>query len=104
MQQELERFFAARFPDLEEGWTIEIRAFSATGGGSRYQEFCASPEEAARFVGRLPRDIEIYYGLNPRLGENGTKAGVPAVGCFQADVDDKHYNNDPKLSEEACFG
>lgn len=104
VRQSLEAFFTHHFGDIPTGHRIEIRAFPAAGGGKKVQEFFATPAQAAAFVATLEEGLEIYYGVNPRRGNNGTKEGVAEVVCLQADVDDKHFGNDPEASHDACYG
>lgn len=97
-------FFAARFADLEEGETIEIRPIHATSGRHHPREFCRTVDEAVAFVGRIEEGYEVYYGVNPRRGRDGTKAGVSRIFAIVADADDKHFSGDPEASYDAIMG
>lgn len=81
-------FLTARFPDLKRGERIEIRALDRRRGGAVVaRDFLATPAEAADYAGTLDVGLEIYYGINPRLGHDGTKAGVSRVLTGWADLD-----------------
>ena len=84
------QFFRALF-DLEEGETINIRTLHARSGRPGKQGFLATVEEAVAFVASMPSDMEIYFGVNPRVGRDGTKAGVSWCQLLHADVDSKRY-------------
>src|SRR5687768_420321 len=88
------KFFRQRFRGLQPGETIEIRAISRTTGRVVAREFLSSPKEAAAFVSQLDPALDIYCGINPRRGTDGTKAGVARITCLWADVDAKHFDND----------
>lgn len=87
-------FLAAHFGTLAPGETIEIRAFSSGGGAKRERGFFTDAREAARWIARKvdPR-LEVYYGVNPRLGDDGTKEGVSRILYAWADLDFKHFSS-----------
>jgi hypothetical protein len=81
-------FLLARFPTLERGERIEIRALDRNRAGAVVaRDFLSSPEEAADYVGTLDMGWEVYYGINPRLGRDGTKQGVSRILTSWADLD-----------------
>lgn len=97
-------FFRARFSDLEEGETIEIRPIHATSGKHHPRKFAATVEEAAEYVARVPEGFEVYYGVNPRRGKgDGGKTGVSRIVAITADADDKHFGHDPQASHDAVL-
>jgi hypothetical protein len=96
-------FFIARFPDLWDNETIEIRPIHATSGKHHPRSFCTTPAGAAAAVERVPEGFEVYYGVNPRRGRDGTKEGVSRITCVFADADDKHFGDDPAAAREAVM-
>lgn len=95
-------FLRARFPALERGERIEIRALDrAKGGAIVARGFFATPGEAVQYVAGLDMGWEIYYGINPRLGEDGTKKGVARALASWADLDFKHFDNDDELAQQS---
>jgi hypothetical protein len=54
-----------------------------------HRRFYAAPTEAAVYAIGLGRDHEVYAGVAPRLGEDGTKAGVSRLQALWADLDAK---------------
>lgn len=99
-RQRIATFFARHFSVLEPGEQIEIRAFR---DGKPLRSFHTTPDEAAAAVVALPADHDIYFGVNPRHDNLGTKAGVARSSCLWADVDDKHFGGDRELALRAIF-
>jgi hypothetical protein len=93
-------FLCARFGELERGERIEIRALDRSKGGTVVgRRFFASVKEACAYAASLPVGCEVYYGVNPRLGEDGTKAGVSRILVIWADLDYKHFDDDPDKAQ-----
>jgi hypothetical protein len=87
-------FLMQRFPAMERGERIEIRALDRHQGGSIVARgFFPSPEDAVEYAMGLNPAWEIYYGINPRLGSDGTKRGVTRILVNWADLDEKKYDD-----------
>src|SRR5690349_22462869 len=84
-------FFETLFGNLDKDEEINIRAFSARSGRRGYHDFKATPACAVEFVESLPNNLEIYFGVNARVGRDGTKEGVRWVRAYHADVDYKWF-------------
>jgi len=83
------------FYQLLPGEKIEVRAFSSGGGVKRHREFFTAPEEATQWiVSKVDPRLEIYAGVNPRLGNDGTKSGVSRLLYVWADFDFKHFSSE----------
>jgi hypothetical protein len=62
--------------------------------------FYADPKVAARNAILLGRREEVYVGVAPRLGENGTKAGVSRLQALWADLDARDgYTRDNRFKQ-----
>lgn len=96
-------FLAARFAALGPGETIEIRPIHATSGRHHQRTFAKTIDQAVRAVEAIPEGFEVYYGVNPRRGHDGTKAGVAWLTCLYADCDDKHFGNDHQAALDAIM-
>jgi hypothetical protein len=96
-------FLAARFAALGPGETIEIRPIHATSGRHHPRAFARTVDEALTAIAAIPEGFEVYYGVNPRTGRDGTKEGVAWLTCLYADADDKHFGNDPQASYDAIM-
>ena len=95
-------FLRRRFPTLERGERIEIRALDRNAGGAmRARGFFATPEEAADYAMSLDPGWEIYYGINPRLGEDGTKKGIARILCLWGDLDYKKFGASAEATRAA---
>jgi len=83
-------FLEARYSDLEPGERIELRTIDQQGAGRpivrQYWGNIAEVVEHARGVGE---GIDIYVGVNPRLGAGGHKTDVARIACHWADMDRK---------------
>lgn len=84
------QFLAAIF-QLEEGEQINVRAFHARSGRRGFHDFLPNAQGAWEYVQSLPSDLEIYFGVNPRRGRDGSKEGVTRAHLLHADVDDKRF-------------
>jgi putative DNA primase/helicase len=62
---------------------IEIRTFKPAT-----QSFCKSEMEAAEKAYQLcQKGIDVYYGVNPRIGNGGKKENVHYLSSFHAEID-----------------
>jgi hypothetical protein len=102
-QMTTREFLVARFGALGPGETIEIRPIHATSGRHHPRTFARSVDEALTAIGAIPEGFEVYYGVNPRRGREGTKEGVAWLTCLYADCDDKHFGGDPQASYDAIM-
>lgn len=84
-------FLRAIFSDLLPDEQINVRGFHARSGRRGYHDFLNTPDEAWEYAMSLPGDLEVYFGVNPRFGRDGSKAGVTGVILLHADVDDKRF-------------
>lgn len=96
-------FLAARFAALGPGETIEIRPIHATSGRHHPRTFARTVAEALQAIKAIPEGFEVYYGVNPRRGRDGTKAGVAWLTCLYADCDDKHFGGDHQAAYDALM-
>jgi hypothetical protein len=96
-------FLRTMFPGLAEHEQINIRAFHARSGRKGYNDFASTPEQAAEMVRQIPNDMEVYFGVNPRTGRDGSKEGVTRVHLYHADVDWKWYGGDRQAALDALL-
>lgn len=97
-------FLQQQFPALQPGEKIEIRAFYSQGGNRGLRDFFNSPQEATDWiVAKVPTTMEVYYGVNPRLGRDGTKEGVASIRTLWCDMDFKHFDS-PEDAEALLDG
>jgi len=62
--------------------------------------FLADAREAARWAVRLGAENDVYAGVAPRRGEDGTKKGVCRVPALWADLDAKGgHTRDGRVDE-----
>ncbi len=65
---------------------IEIRTFPK--GQRPGQYFCQTAKEASEIAFNLCNSgIDVYFGVNPRVGKRGKKENVHYVTVFHAEVD-----------------
>ena len=65
---------------------IEIRTFDKNNYAT--QNFFASEPEAAKQVYQLlQQGIDVYFGVNPRTGNGGSKENVHYLSAFHAEID-----------------
>lgn len=102
-QMTTREFLTARFANLGAGETVEIRPIHATSGRHHSRTFAKTVDEALEAIARIPEGFEVYYGVNPRQGHDGTKAGVAWLTCLYADCDDKHFGGDSQASYDAIM-
>lgn len=69
--------------------SIEVRHKEPGERRPMRRRFYADPAEAARDAVTLGLREEVYVGAAPRLGEDGTKAGVSRLQALWADLDVK---------------
>jgi len=80
------------FYHLLPGEKIEIRALTSGGGVRQARGFFDTPREATEWITtRVDPRLEIYAGVNPRLGNDGTNAGVSRLLYVWADFDFKLF-------------
>ena len=92
-------FFQTIFePTLNSGHgDIEIRTFPKDRPSQQF--FCKSESEAALTAGNLCNSgIDVYFGVNPRVGNAGKKENVHYLVAFHAEVD---YGTDGHKQEGA---
>ena len=80
-------FFNALFShDLDKGYgDIEIRIFTDPYGKSF---FCDSVDKAVRKAYELcANNIDVYFGVNPRIGKKGRKQNIQYLSAFHAELD-----------------
>jgi len=82
-------YFSSLHHSLGAEERIEIRHKLPGEGQPMCKKFFANPAEAARYAVSREGD-EVYAGVAPRLGENGTKTGVTCLCALWADYDLKH--------------
>ncbi|MFH1673598.1 MAG: hypothetical protein ABIF87_09290 [Pseudomonadota bacterium] len=78
-------FFTEIFePAFNSGYgNIEIRTFKPAT-----QSFFESETEAAESAYQLcQQGIDVYFGINPRIGNGGKKENVNYVSAFHAEID-----------------
>jgi len=78
-------FFIELFePSFNSGCgNIEVRTFSPVT-----QAFFASEPEAAEAVFNLcNQGIDVYFGINPRIGNGGKKENIQHVSSLHAEID-----------------
>jgi putative DNA primase/helicase len=86
-----EVFFETLFGNLIEKdiGEIEIRVFPA---GYPQQDFFKDSRDALEKAYDLcSNDINVYFGVNPRVGRRGQKENIHYVTSFHAEID---YGND----------
>jgi hypothetical protein len=83
------RHLATLHPNPRPEERVEIRFRPSGFVGPMRQEFHPSAGAAAYRSAVLAPTHEVYAGVAPRLGEVGTKAGVPRVQAIWADLDAK---------------
>ena len=72
-------------PLSQERGEIEIRVFP---NGIAQQHFVKSEESAAEVAYALcNQDIDVYFGVNSRMGRGGAKENVHWVSAFHAEID-----------------
>jgi len=65
---------------------IEIRTFPK--GQRSEQYFCQTAKEASEIAFNLCNSgIDLYFGVNPRVGNRGKKENVHYVAAFHAEID-----------------
>jgi hypothetical protein len=83
------RFFEALHAPLHDGDQCELRWSSPDTRSSMRRRFFASTEAAAREAVSLGVYCDVYLGVAPRWGSDGTRAGVRRLGTLWADLDVK---------------
>lgn len=87
---EATRFLEAIHGPLLEEEQIELRwASSGARASSMHRGFFSGPEAAAREAVSLGVRYDVYFGVAPRWGQDGTKAGVRRLPAIWADLDAK---------------
>ncbi|GAG66039.1 unnamed protein product [marine sediment metagenome] len=65
---------------------IEIRTFPK--GQRSEQHFCQTAKDASEIAFNLSNSgIDVYFGVNPRIGKRGKKENVHYVTAFHAEID-----------------
>ena len=85
-----EQFLEQVFQELAVEERIEVRYRLSGEGNPMQRAFFATTKEAAGRSVQLGKSRDVYVGVAPRLGENGTKAGVALLWALWADLDLKH--------------
>lgn len=87
-------FLADLCRDLADDERQEIRTFHRGGARDRQpgpRRFGTDADTLATFAARLSGPLDVYYTINPRRGEDGTKAGVSRIRFIHIDLDNKHF-------------
>jgi hypothetical protein len=87
LHEQARHFFASLLYPLAANERVEIRLKKPGEDQPMRRRFYADPVEAARDAVTLGLHEEVYAGVAPRLGENGTKAGVSRLQALWADLD-----------------
>jgi hypothetical protein len=82
-------FLEALHAPLHDGEKIELRWNSPDTRGSMSRNFYSSTEAAAREAVSLGLNHDVYVGVAPRWGSDGTGVGVRRLGALWADLDAK---------------
>ncbi|HVF00289.1 MAG TPA: primase C-terminal domain-containing protein [Rubrobacteraceae bacterium] len=85
-ERDAERFLGLLHYELGAEELIEIRHKLPGEGQPMCKKFFAHPAEAARYATTLVND-DVYAGVAPRRGEDGTKAGVKRLWEIWGDLD-----------------
>lgn len=83
------RLFEALHAPLHDGEQSELRWSSPDTRGAMRRRFFASTEAAAHQAVSLGVFCDVYVGVAPRRGSDGTRAGVGRLGTLWADLDAK---------------
>jgi hypothetical protein len=83
-----ELYFSSLHHSLGGDELIEVRHKLPGEGQPMSRKFLADPAEAARYAASL-RHEEVYAGVAPRRGEDGTKSGIMRLDTVWADLDAK---------------
>ena len=76
---------------------IELRGFA---NGPRHQSYHHTTIDAANAAYNLCQSgLDVYFGVNPRVGEAGAKENVHWLTAFHADID---YGKDGHKKESEC--
>lgn len=83
-------FLEARYPDLEPGERIELRTIDQRGEGRpTVRQYWGNIGEVVEYARGVGEGIDIYVGINPRLGAGGHKSDVSRIATLWADLDGK---------------
>jgi hypothetical protein len=82
-------FLEALHAPLHYGEQIELRWNSPNFRGSMSRNFYPSTEAAAHEAVSLGLNYDVYVGVAPRWGSDGTGVGVRRLGALWADLDAK---------------
>ena len=100
------RLFEALHAPLHDGEQSELRWSVPDTRGAMRRKFFASTEAAAREAVSLGVFCDVYLGVAPRWGSDGTRVGVRRLGALWADLDAKgEHTLDSRLrqlQELAC--
>jgi putative DNA primase/helicase len=96
-----ETFFEKIFGKvLENGYgEIELRNFK---GVSPTQYFCSNTKDAAQFAYNICNmGVDIYFGVNSRVGKEGKKVNVHYLNAFHAEIDfgSEGHNKPPEYKD-----
>jgi hypothetical protein len=82
-------FLGALHPAVRPSEYIELRWKDPAEGGSMRRTFVSTVEHAAERAVSLGNTYDVYVGVAPRRGEDGTRAGVCRIPAIRADLDAK---------------
>jgi hypothetical protein len=99
-QQQAELFFRQLFRELAAEERIEVRTKLPGDGQPMRRAFYADPKVAAENAIMLGRREEVYVGVAPRRGEDGTKVGVSRLLAIWADLDAKGSHTRESRTEQ----
>jgi hypothetical protein len=83
------RLLEALHAPLHDGEQSELRWNLPDTRGSMHRRFFASTQAAAREAASLGAFCDVYIGVAPRWGSDGTRTGVRRLGALWADLDAK---------------
>ena len=83
------RLFEALHAPLHDGEQSELRWSSPDTRGAMRRNSFASTEAAAHEAVSLGLNYDVYVGVAPRRGSDGTRAGVGRLGAVWSDLDAK---------------
>jgi hypothetical protein len=89
LHEQARHFFSSLLYPLAANERVEIRSKKPGEDQPMRRRFYADPVEAARDAVTRGLHEEVYAGVAPRLGENGTKASVTRLRALWADLDFK---------------
>ncbi len=100
LHQKAKQYMDLLHHELAAEERIEVRYREANGSGSMRQQFLSTVEEAVDAAIRFAQTSDVYVGVAPRRGEDGTKSGVSRIPALWADLDLKGDYTRQRRSEQ----